>query len=95
MLAQCCEYSTAQKNVYKLVACFKRGRASLHHEERTDQPSASQTDCHRAEVDALSKENRRITVNEIALTLSIISGSAFAIVHDDVGYPRVCARWVP
>jgi hypothetical protein len=45
-----------------------------------------------AEVDALIKENIRTTVSEIALHVGISYGSAFAIVHIDLGYHKICAR---
>ena len=39
---------------------------------------------HRAEMNALTMENKRISVWEIAVTVSISYGSEFAIVHDDI-----------
>lgn len=41
---------------------------------------------HRAEMNALTKENIQISVWEIALTVSISYGSEFAIVHCDIKY---------
>jgi hypothetical protein len=61
MLAQYSEHCMPQKNLYEWVDRFKSGRASLDNEERTGCPSTSGTDDHRAEMDALIKENRRIT----------------------------------
>ena len=34
-------------------------------------------------------------VSEVAAHLDIGCGSAYAILHDDLGYGKVCARWVP
>jgi hypothetical protein len=31
----------------------------------------------------------------VAAHLDISIGSAYAIMHDDLGYRKVCARWVP
>jgi hypothetical protein len=47
---------------------------------------------HRAEVDALIKESKQITVSEIGLTMGISYRSAFALIHDHLGYHKVCAR---
>jgi hypothetical protein len=43
---------------------------------------------------ALIKENRQITLNAIALNVAIMYGSAFATLHDVLGYHKVCAGWV-
>jgi hypothetical protein len=43
----------------------KRGRKTPEDEERSGWPSTSRRDYHCAEVNALIKENRRISVSEI------------------------------
>jgi hypothetical protein len=43
----------------------------------------------------LIKENRQITVREIALNMGISYRSALAIVYNDLSYHKICARWVP
>ena len=40
------------------------------------------------------KENRCITINELAESLGLSAGSAVKIM-DTLGYSKVCARWVP
>ena len=45
--------------------------------------------------DAMIREDRRITVSEVAAHLNISYGCAYAILHDDLGYRKVCAKWVP
>ena len=34
-------------------------------------------------------------VSEVAAHLDISYGSAYAILHDDLGYRKVCTRWFP
>ena len=46
------------------------------------------------QADALIKENRRITINELAESLGVSAGSAVKIM-DTLGYSKVCARWFP
>ena len=41
------------------------------------------------------KENRRVTVNEIAAHLGVSHERAHHIVHDVLQFHTVCARWVP
>jgi len=48
-----------------------------------------------ATVEAIVKENRHITVHEIAAHLDMSHGSAHHIVHDVLQFHEVCARWVP
>ena len=48
-----------------------------------------------AAVEAIVKENRRITVTEIAAHLDVSDGSAHHIVHDLLQFHKVSARWVP
>ena len=48
-----------------------------------------------AAVEAIVKENRRVTVHEIVTYLDMSRGSAHHIVHDVQQYHKVCARWVP
>jgi len=40
------------------------------------------------------KENRQIMLSVVALTMGISYNSAFTIIQDDLGYHKVCARWV-
>jgi len=48
-----------------------------------------------AAVEAIVKENRRVTVHEIAAHLDMSRGSAHHIVHDVLQFHKVSARWVP
>jgi len=41
------------------------------------------------------KENCRVTVNEIDTHLDMSHGSAHHVIHDDVQFHKVSARWVP
>ena len=45
--------------------------------------------------EAIVKENRSVTVNEIAAHLDMGHGSAHHIVHDVLQFHKVSARWVP
>ena len=48
-----------------------------------------------AAVEAIMKENRRVTVNEIAAHLDMSHGSAHHIVHDVLQFHKVSAKWLP
>jgi len=38
---------------------------------------------------------RQLTINEVANRLQINHGSAYEIIHNTLGFHKVCARWVP
>jgi len=48
-----------------------------------------------AAVDATVKENRRVTVHEIAAHLGMSHGSAHHIVHDVLQFHKMSAIWLP
>jgi hypothetical protein len=40
-------------------------------------------------------QNRRVTVDKMAKQLNVRIGSAYSVVHDNLQFHKVCARWVP
>jgi histone-lysine N-methyltransferase SETMAR len=46
-------------------------------------------------VQQLLEGDRRLTVADIAGEVGISYGSTFAIITDELGFRKVCARWVP
>ena len=69
-----------RKNLLKAI-CDRRG---------SGRPSSAHNSANIDQADALIKENRRITINELAESLQ----EAVKIM-DTQGYSKVCARWVP
>ncbi|PNF25925.1 hypothetical protein B7P43_G10027 [Cryptotermes secundus] len=39
--------------------------------------------------------DRRVTIDEVANRLQICHGSAYEIIHNRLGFHKVCTRWVP
>jgi len=83
------------QQVYEWSRKFLKGVSYV-----TDSPQPGQT--HRvvtpeaiAAIEAIVKENRRITVHEIAAHLDMSHGSAHHIIHDVAQFHKVSARWVP
>jgi len=95
MLAQYGQSTMSQRKVYKWVERFKSGRTRFTDEGCSGQPSTSHTQDHFNTADAMIREDRQITVSEVAAHLNISYRSAYAILHDDLGYGKVCAWWVP
>ncbi|XP_052823631.1 uncharacterized protein LOC128247664 [Octopus bimaculoides] len=38
--------------------------------------------------------NRRVIIDEVARSLQISHGSAYQIIHDELGFHKICARWM-
>ncbi|XP_067929080.1 histone-lysine N-methyltransferase SETMAR-like [Watersipora subatra] len=76
------------------LACFKEGRTSIEDEPRSGRPNEAATPSKLEAVDKLVRAKRRIKVEEIAESLSISIGTVHSILHEDLGYSKVCCRLV-
>ena len=81
-------------SVRRWVKHFKDGNTSIKDEPRSGRPRTASTDRNKERVDALIREDRRITVNEIATKLAVGHSAVQEMIHS-LGYQKVCARWVP
>ncbi|KAI6649014.1 Transposase [Oopsacas minuta] len=73
---------------------FREGRVSIGDGARIG-PVSSASDKNILEVSALLEEDHHITLVEIADAVGISTGTAQAIVHDNMKFRKICARWVP
>jgi hypothetical protein len=74
---------------------FKNDRTSAMDAEHSGRPSTSTTGEMREEVRAIVLSDRGETIEEIASQLGISQGSACSLVHDNLGFHKVSATWVP
>ena len=65
--------------------------SDLSNRPRSGRPSSAHSSANIDQADALIKENRCITVNELADSLGVSAGTAVKIM-DTLGYSKVCAR---
>lgn len=73
---------------------FKDGRTDVHDEQRSGRPSVSDETI--AKVEAEMLKDRRVTVRELCEMIPDVSKTTIhKILTDDLGYAKVCARWVP
>ena len=84
------DYST----VTRWVKWINDGQEEPADRSRSGRPSSAHSSVNIGKADELIKENRRITINELAESLGVSAGSAVKIM-DTLGYSKVCARWVP
>jgi hypothetical protein len=83
MCAQYGDNALSHKVVCEWTEMLKNGRMSVTDAERLGHPTT------------VILQNRRVTINEIAKQLNISIGSAYSVVHDNLQFHKVCARWVP
>jgi len=81
-----------QRKVYQWEERFQNGREQT--EDHSGHPTTSRMVDNGEQVHALIQEGD-ITVINIADILDISCGSAYSIIHEDLGYHKICARWVP
>jgi len=65
------------------------------HEEGAGRPSTSTTDEKIQQAREMVLANRRVAIDEVACSLQISHGSAYQIIHDELGFHKLYARWVP
>ena len=83
------------QQVYEWSRKFLNGVSSVTESPRPSQAHRVVTPEAIAAVEAIVKENRRVTVHEIAAHLDMSHGSVHHIVHDVLQFHKVSARWVP
>jgi len=82
----------SRTQVYEWTEKFKNGVTNVEDPPR---PGPAFTEDNIAAVENVIRENRHVTVKEVASILDISVGSAHHIIHDDLKFRKVCARWVP
>jgi len=88
------EKTLSNVSVYKWSSAFKKGRETVENEPHERRPRTSITGENSDRVDALIRENRRITVRELSGILNISDGSVKTIIKQHLRYSKVCARWI-
>ncbi|RUS78489.1 hypothetical protein EGW08_013736 [Elysia chlorotica] len=88
---KCPNYSTVTHWVRK----FKSGFLSVMDEPREGRPTSVVTEKNVSTVEGLVKQDRRITVKQLASETRISVGSVEKILHDHLNLNKVSARWVP
>jgi histone-lysine N-methyltransferase SETMAR len=81
--------------VRKWVRRFKDGDLSLEDHARPGQAHVVVKPENVAAVDVLIQKDRRITVSTLSHETGLSIGSIHTIVHDHLGYRKICAQWVP
>jgi hypothetical protein len=73
---------------------ISNGRQNVSDEPRRGRPVSVATETVKQQIEQRIREYRRVTIDEIAVEFNMSYGSAYNIVHNDLGYRKVCSRWV-
>lgn len=90
----CVDVST----VRRWARCVKTGNpvmTSLCDQPRSGRPATVTDSSHQTQVDELIRANRRIKLRDIVAEVDMSLERVQHLVHDVLGYRKVCARWVP
>ncbi|GFV37410.1 protein GVQW3 [Trichonephila clavipes] len=81
--------------VFEWFRPFKEGRQSVNSDPRSGRPSTSRNEDKIAQVKAVVRSDRRLTVREIAQECHISVGSCDEILRKYLNMRRVSAKFVP
>jgi len=79
---------------HKWYQRFKSGRTSIEDDPKSGRPSTSMDDDHVEKVLAVIRQNRRVTVHEVAEEAGICKSSCHLILSDKLKIRRVAAKFV-
>ncbi|GFT06398.1 protein GVQW3 [Trichonephila clavipes] len=85
----------SRARVFEWFRPFKEGRRSVNSDPHSGRPSISHNEDKIAQVKALVRSDRRLTVREIAQECHISVGSCDEILRKDLNMRRVSAKFVP
>jgi hypothetical protein len=74
---------------------FTSGRTNVTDAKHLGRLSTSTTGEKQEEARAIILSDRRVTIEKIASQLGINRGSGYSLVHDNLEFHKVSARWVP
>lgn len=89
------EQCMSRSRVFEWFKRFRDGRTSTDNDVRSGRPATAVNDDNIVKVNELIRGDRRLTVKDIMNSLSIGARAVNEIIHDRLGFSKVCARWVP
>ncbi|KAI6656110.1 Transposase [Oopsacas minuta] len=85
----------SESTVKKWSLRFREGRVSVEDDPRMGQPIIATTANNIALVAEMCDSDPRITIEQLATSLTLLTGSVHAILNKHLGMSKVCSRWVP
>jgi len=84
-----------RSRVFEWCGHFRSGRQSVGDDVCVGAPHMAIMDLNISRVETCILADRRVTVREIANELSLSVGSVETIIHEQLKFFKVSARWVP
>ena len=79
----------------RVVSAFQIGRTSIEDDPKSGRPSSSTGDDHIEKVGSVIRENRRLTIREVAEEVGVCKSSCNTILTEKLKMHRVAAKFVP
>lgn len=89
------ENAMSRPMIAKWCQMFEDGRTNVTDGPRVGRPSTVNTSDNAGRVNEIILANCHVKIKEIASELNIAYSSASVLIHDQLGYRKVCAHWVP
>ena len=81
-----------QRSVYEWIEKLKNGRTNAAHDKGAGRPSMVITEDNTERVCDMVLLDNRVTIVEVAHVLQISHGSANEMMHNKLGFLKICAR---
>jgi histone-lysine N-methyltransferase SETMAR len=81
------------QHVRKWCREFESGRVTVTDDHRSGRPSIS--DEHVQDIEAAVQADRRISISHLETRFELSRGTIWNIVHERLGFRKICSRWVP
>jgi len=94
MLPMYCEHCLSHQAVHNWVQKFSEGRTSIEDEHRVGLPVEIATPATLQRVEDI-RADKRITIDAVAISVVCSHGQAYNMMHERLGFHKVCSRWVP
>ena len=89
------EHCLSRQAIHNWVQKFPEGRTSIEDEHRAGQPVEIATSEMLQRVEDIIQAERRVTVDTVATAIGRSCGHAYNMMHEVLGFHKVCSRWVP
>lgn len=85
----------SRKQVSVWCSKFDAGETNLVDTPRSGRPISERTEEMKSRIEQMIYADRRLKIREIAEEVGLSKTVVHRIVHDDLKFKKVCARWVP